>query len=54
MKLGHKRTNSVKSEEFTINKDEICKNIKEIQGLLRISKYIEDLNVIFGNPDQRN
>ena len=44
------RINSNKSEDFTINKDEILKNIEEIQGLLRIAKdlqYIEDLNGIF-------
>ena len=38
------RTNSDKSMDFTIFKDEICKYIAEIQGLTRISqKYIEDL-----------
>ena len=35
-KSGCKRTNSDKSMDFTIYKDEICKYITEIQGFLKI------------------
>ena len=45
VKIRIQQTNSDKSMDFTINKDEIHKNIKEIQGLPRIYQNIEDLNV---------
>ena len=56
-KSDYERIRSNKSENFTIYKYEILKNIQEIWGLIRISKYIEDLYVNlklqFRETDQR-
>ena len=49
----YKKTNSDKSMDFTIYKDEIHKNIAEIQRSTRISWNILRIYAIFRETDQR-
>ena len=47
------KNKSNKSEDLTIFKDEILKNIQEIQGFIQIYWGFK-CNIQIGNPDQRN